>query len=287
MHSEQGRLCSSARYVASELDAIAAQAAQADATRSVSEAVIRGIKANDVMRLSASPEISGLNESMVAIANELRDVAARCASTGWCLWNHLCTFHLFCGLLGPEHVDFPSGITERHEWVCFPADATSSVVYASDGEEIVMNGSAAFGSGARYAEWAGVILKPGEHEPESRFVLADLSDPGVRIDPTWEAMSVRTSATDHIHYDDARAPGHRVVPFPAPTRFPFRDQSRPMIHPRYREDWVALSVVWLGAIATGIAEISLNETCENIRERIAIFRRCRCTSTAIAIGSPS
>ena len=44
-----------------------------------------------------------------------------------------------------------------------------------------------------------------------------------------------------------------------------------MINDRYREDWVGLSVVWLGAMATGLVEVSLNEVAASIKERIAIF----------------
>ncbi|MGR9093139.1 MAG: acyl-CoA dehydrogenase family protein, partial [Gammaproteobacteria bacterium] len=265
------RLPSGPRYIGPILDAIGEQAAAADASRSVDPAVIAAIKSNDVMRLSASPEISGLNESIVVIADELRAVAPRCTSTAWCLWNHLCTFHLFCGLLGSDNADFLRGITQRREWVCFPAGASSSVEYRNDGDDIVLNGSAAFCSGARYADWAGVILKLGSGAPEDRFVLADLRDPNVRIDPTWEAMSVRASATDHIYYEDVCVAAARVVPFPVPTRVAFRQPDLPILHARYREDWVALSVLWLGAMACGVAETSLDETADSIRERIAIF----------------
>lgn len=271
MSDNPPRLPSEPRYITPVLDAIGAQAAAADASRSVDPAVIAAIKANDVMRLSASPEIAGLNESIVVIADELRAVAPRCTSTAWCLWNHLCTFHLFCGVLGPDNAEFLRGITQRREWVCFPAGASSSVEYRNDGDGIVLNGSAAFGSGARYADWAGVILKPGSGAPEDRFVLADLRDPNVRIDPTWEAMSVRASATDHIYYENVRVAANRVVPFPVPTRIAFRDPGASVLHPRYREDWVALSVLWLGAMACGLAETSLEETAESIRGRIAIF----------------
>jgi 3-hydroxy-9,10-secoandrosta-1,3,5(10)-triene-9,17-dione monooxygenase len=271
MHSAEGRMSSAPRYIVSQLDAIAAQAANADLTRSISAEVIKDIKATDVMRLSSSPELGGLNESIVCMADELRAVAAHCGSTAWCLWNHLCTFHLFCGLLGPDNADMLAGITERHEWVCFPAGASSAVEFQEDGDDAVINGSAAFGSGSRYAEWAGVILDQRRDRPDPHFVLADLRDPHVRIDPTWEAMSMRASATDHIYYENLRAPLSRIVPFPIPTRIALRDPNFDVINFRYREDWVALSVLWLGAMACGVAEVSLNETCENIQERLAIF----------------
>ena len=82
---------------------------------------------------------------------------------------------------------------------------------------------------------------------------------------------LRASATDHIYYDGVDVPTRRVVPWPPKYREPFRNPDYPMIHHRYREDWVALSVLWLGAMATGVAELSLNETAESIQERIAIF----------------
>src|SRR5262245_32971138 len=101
---------------------------EADATRSVSAAVLDAIKTNDVMRMSATREIGGLESSIVAIGAELEAVAAACGSTGWCLWNHLCTFHFFCGLLGPGHTDLLTDVVTRHRWVCLPAGAGTAIV---------------------------------------------------------------------------------------------------------------------------------------------------------------
>jgi alkylation response protein AidB-like acyl-CoA dehydrogenase len=75
------------------LPMIAEQAAQADHTRSVDPAVIQAIKKTDIMRMSASLNIGGLESSVTAMAQELEAVASCCASTAWCLWNHLCVFH--------------------------------------------------------------------------------------------------------------------------------------------------------------------------------------------------
>jgi hypothetical protein len=88
-----GQVHGEAKYIAPLLGDIAAQASLADRTRSVSSGVITAIKKNDIMRMSASREIGAIEESIVAIANELRAIAPRCGSTAWCLWNHLCVFH--------------------------------------------------------------------------------------------------------------------------------------------------------------------------------------------------
>jgi alkylation response protein AidB-like acyl-CoA dehydrogenase len=268
--SRHGCIHGDARYIAPLLGEITAQAARADETRSVSPALIAAIKSNDIMRLSASPELSGLDETIVVIANELRAIAPKCGSTAWCLWNHLCTFHHFVGLLGPENADFLAGIVSKREWFCFPAGASSEVAGVESVGRTKLKGVAAFGSGGRYAEWAGVVFV-AEGAATLRFALVDLRHPKVRIEETWDGMSLRASATDHIYYGGVDVPSERVVPWPPKYRELFRKPDYAMIHHRYREDWVALSVLWLGAMATGVAEASVNETAQSIRDRIAIF----------------
>ena len=252
------------------LPAIAAQAAEADASRSVSDEVIALIKDNPVMGMTASPKLGGLNSTVTAVAHELAAVAACCSSTAWCLWNHLCTYHFFCALLGPEHDGLLGGITANREWVCFPAGASTRVNGVLQDDQIVLNGSAAFGSGARYGEFAGVVFVMSEVQDARRFTLVDLRSPGVTVDPTWKAMSLRASATDHVRYKDANVPAGRHVPFPDKFREVFRAPDFPVIHHRYREDWVALSDLWLGAMAVGLASAALAEAAEGIRERVAI-----------------
>jgi alkylation response protein AidB-like acyl-CoA dehydrogenase len=268
--STTGRVFGEAKYIAPLLDDIAGQALQADRTRSISPEVIAAIKRNDIMRMSATREIAGLGESMVAIANELRAIAPRCGSTAWCLWNHLCVFHHFAGVLGPAHADFLADIIARREWVCFPAGASSAVTAVDAGGRTVLSGVAAFGSGGRYAEWAGVaFLREDGKQPQ--FTMVDLRHEKVRIKPTWDGSALRASATDHVYYDEVDVPRDRVVPLPPKYRVLFRQPHHPMIHHRYREDWVAISVMWLGAMATGVAEASLNDTALGIRDRIAIL----------------
>ena len=236
LFSKHGRVQGDAKYLAPVLGSMTAQAAEADRSRSVAPELVAEIKKTDLMRMSATPNISGLGESIVAMADELRAAAAHCTSTAWCLWNHLCVFHHFAGLLGPGNADMLADAVSKREWFCFPAGASSQVAGVTSGGSTVLEGVAAFGSGGRYADWAGVVFK-AEGEDIPRFALADLHHPRVRIDPTWDAMSLRASATDHIYYDGIDVPSERVVPWPPMYRVAFRDPDRPMIHHRYREDW--------------------------------------------------
>jgi 3-hydroxy-9,10-secoandrosta-1,3,5(10)-triene-9,17-dione monooxygenase len=256
--------------VAPLLPLIAGQAAQADATRSVAPTVIAALKGNDVMRMSAVRALGGLESSISAIGRELEAVAAACGSTGWCLWNHLCVFHFYCGLLGPAQIGLLRSITANRHWVCLPAGAGTGVIGRVDGEQVVLNGVASFGSGGRYADYAGVtFVFEGERAPHLTLVRTDQE--GVRIDPTWKAMSLRASATDHVHYEEVRASLASVVTFPLPYRVLFRDPAYPVIDDRYREDWVALSDLWLGCMAVGVADAALKEACAGIQDRVAIM----------------
>lgn len=253
------------------LELISANAADADSSRSVADEVISALKANDVMRLTAAPELDGLNGTARHIAQELEGVAGACTSTAWCLWNHLATFHLFCGLLGPDNQQQLREITQQRQWVCFPAGASTAVRGAVVEKDLEITGKAAFGSGARYADFAGVSFMAADLREGPSFALVDLHKESVHIDPTWKAMSLRASATDHVNYNGARVPLSGVVRFPMKYRVTFRDPEFAVIHPRYREDWVALSDLWLGAMAVGVAATSLAEVCAGIAERIAIM----------------
>ena len=252
------------------LDMIAAQAGEADSNRFVSPEVISEIKNNDIMRFTASESMGGLEQSCTRVGQELEAIAAACSSTAWCLWNHLSTFHFFCGLLGPRHLDFLAGIVNKREWVCFPAGASTAVKGSQADQEIFLQGRAAFGSGARYGEWAGVAFMHQDDQSPS-FSMVNLSQPGVDIDRNWFAMSLRASATDTVLYEGARIPASRRVEFPFMYRVPFRDPGRPMIAHRYREDWVGLSDMWLGAIAVGLTQAALDEVTEGIKDRVAIM----------------
>jgi alkylation response protein AidB-like acyl-CoA dehydrogenase len=259
------------------LPLVAEQAAKADVTRSVDPEVIKAIKQTDLMRLSATRNIGGVEASISTIAAELEAIAGRCASTAWCLWNHLCVFHFICAQLGPAGVETLKSIVARREWVSFPAGAGTSVRGRRDGERVIIDGRASFASGSRYGEWAACLfaLEPEDGEkgekPDLRFTVVRTDAPGVCVDPTWFSMSLRASATDHINYNGVAVPVTLLRPFRFDFRYAFRDPAFTVVAPRYREDWVALSVLWLGAQAVGLASAALDETCAGLSGRVAIY----------------
>jgi alkylation response protein AidB-like acyl-CoA dehydrogenase len=145
------------------------------------------------------------------------------------------------------------------------------------GENIIIDGRASFASGSRYGEWAACLfaLAPENPQPETkpdlRFTVVRIDASGVSVDPTWFSMSLRASATDHINYQAVAVPVSLVRPFRFDFRYQFRDPATPVVAQRYREDWVALSVLWLGAQAVGLTQAALDETCTGLSGRIGIF----------------
>ena len=258
------------------LDALEAQAANADSTRTVASNVIESLRGSDVMRMAATKELGGVDSSILAMGRELEAVAARCPSTAWCLWNHLAVFHLFVGTLGPEHQSFLQELVQNGQWMSFPAGAGSGVHGRIEGDEAVLNGKATFGTGSRYADYCGVVFAVvGEDgEPlrpmDLRFSIVSTSVEGLKIDPTWDGSGLRASATDDLHYSEVRVPLDRCVQWYGANRAESL-RTVPVINHRYREDWVGISDLWLGWMANGIVRRSLQEIASSTRERRVIM----------------
>ena len=269
-HVGQGRVGRPSRYVTPLLADIPAQAETADTTRSISPDIVAALKLNDVVRMGACDELSGLNSSLAEIAVELGALAPCCASTAWVIWNHSVLFHHFSALLGPAHSCFLEGIVSGGELVSQGVGPGSNVTGTRDGDRFMINGVTSFATGCRYADWTGVgFMKDGKKALQ--FVLVDLQHPKVRVDATWEAMSVRASATDHVYLDGVEMAVAHVVPWAIKDRTVYREPDHPVIHQRYREDWTALAAMFLGVMASSVAETCLHEITTGNRDRIAIF----------------
>ena len=266
----QARVGQSARYLPPLLDEIANQAEHTDASRTIPSHIIEALKANDMIRMGACEELSGLNKSFVDIAVELGALAPCCTSTAWVIWNHTVLLHHFCGLLGPSHRDFFKGVVQDKQLISQGVGPGTEVIGERNGEHVTLNGVTAFATGCRYGDWTGVgFVEPGKKSLQ--FALVDLHSPKVRVDPTWEAMSVRASATDHVHFDHVKVSSDSVVEWPMQDRTVYRDSAHAMIHQRYREDWTALAAMFLGVMASSVAEACLNEITSGSRDRIAVF----------------
>lgn len=277
------------RVVTPFLAQIARQAEQADTSRSIDPKLIAALKASDVMKLAATSNIGGVDASILQIGRELEAIAANCASTAWTMWNHLAVFHLFVGCLGPGQNELISGIVDRGEWVCFGAGAGSGITGVIEGDTVRLNGSGAFSSGSRYADWGGaafvIVDDDGKRlEPlDIRFTVVPIDTHGVKIDPTWDGSGVRASATDDIFYTDVSVPLDRCVQWYGANRAAALREVA-VVDNRYREDWVGLSDIWLGWMGIGLVRAALSEATAEIRDRRSIMGKKMVTRPTVQVN---
>jgi len=275
--------------IAPFLAAIAAQAEEADRTRTVSRTVIEALRGSDVMRMSATTELGGLGKSMTHMGRELEAVATVCPSLAWCLWNHLCLFHLFVGALGPEQKPFLDGIVAGGHWVSMGAGAGSGVYGRIDGDEIVLDGRATWSTGCRYADHYGVVfaMAGDDGQPvrplDLRFTVVRADSEGISIEETWDGTGLRASATDDVFYRSVRVPLDRCVAWWGVNRA-VELRTAPVIHHRYREDWVGLSDLWLGWMACGVVRSAVAEAALEARGRKVIMGRSMLDRPAIQLN---
>lgn len=271
------------------LPAIAAQAAEADRTRTVSPEVIAALKASDVVKLSASANIGGLEASMLQIGRELEAISAACTSTAWVMWNHLCVFHLVVGCLGPDQADRLTGMVSAGETVCFPGGANTGVTGVIEGDRVRINGRGTFGSGGRYADWTGVafvVVDGGGNRVQPldlRMSVARIDDPTIKIDPTWDGSAVRASATDDMFFTGTELEVGRCVAWYGANRAEALREV-PVVAHRYREDWVGLSDLWLAWMGVGLARAALTEAVGQILGRKAILGRTMTTLPPVQLN---
>ena len=262
--------------IAPFLDMIEEQAVGADQTRSVASDVVEAVRGTDFMRMSATRNIGGVEETILHMGRELEAVAARCPSLAWCLWNHLCVFHLFVGAMGPEQQGLLADIVTKGHWVSFPGGARSSVYGRIDGDVAILNGTGRWGTGARYADYCGVAfaIAGDDGRPKRpmdiRFTIVPTSTEGLKIDPSWDGSGLRASATDDVHYTDVPVRLDDCVPWYGVNRAESL-RTIPVVHPRYREDWVGISDLWLAWMAVGLVRQTLLEAVEQAAGRRVII----------------
>ncbi len=266
----QSRAEPGAHYVTPLLKVVADQAATADTTSTRSAEVISAIKKNAVMTMTACEDLAGLNANLVDIGHELGALAPCCTSTAWIVWNHLILFHHFSGLFGPDHQDFLKSIVTNGHLITQGVGPGTAVTGTRKNGSVLVDGVTAFATGCRYSDWTGVaFIENGKKDLQ--FTLVDTHNPKVRVDPTWDAMSVRASATDHVYVDNIDVPAEHIVTWPMKDRETYRDPNRKMIHQRYRDCWTALGSMLMGVMASKLAGTCLDEITRDRRDRVAVF----------------
>jgi len=110
-------------------------------------------------------------------------------------------------------------------------------------------------------------------ERAPHLVLVRTDHKGVRIDPTWKAMSLSASATDHLSHEMCEPPLSSVVPFTrCRTVSLFSDPAYSVKMIVIARIWGRSRNLWIGCMAVGVSPTRINRTaCSSIQGRVAIM----------------
>lgn len=149
-------------------------------------------------------EVNFLTQLMV-----IEVIAGGCASTAWCLGNHTAAVRRAQGLMGDRVTPYTEAIVKEGALLSHAIVPSGTTSPAPGG--YISSGSWPFVSGSMRARWAflgtmvpgpppGWTPTDGITPPVShvRRLIVDVDSPGVRIEPTWQAMSLRASMSHDI-----------------------------------------------------------------------------------------
>lgn len=83
----------------------------------------------------------------------------------------------------------------------------------------VLNGCKIYSTGSTALRWGIVWAATQEAEPRMGHVLVPLDAPGVRIEPTWNQMGMRATASHTIHFENVALPEAFLVDLRKPEEW--------------------------------------------------------------------
>lgn len=190
------------------LPAVAAGAEAADETGRVPAATVNALRTAGVFRMLQPARFGGAETDPVRFFRAVRELATRCASTGWLA--SVLGVHPWQLALFPERA-------QREVWDDDP-DALAASSYAPagrlepDDEGYRLTGRWRFSSGCEHAAWlllGAYVVGPGGRPVDIRTVLVPAEQ--VRIVPEWDAVGLRGTASNGIAVEDLLVPAHRSI----------------------------------------------------------------------------
>lgn len=245
------------------------RASAADRERELPVENIQDLHESGMLTLAIPRELGGVEADLITQMTVYEIIGGACASTAWCLGNHgvMCTRLL--GMMGNGSHPYVQSIVNEGALIAhgaIPAGTTRAV----DGG-FISSGRWPFISGSNRAGWLWLsTLVPGpapgwkpasaNAEPpkeHNRWMLVKPDAPGVRIEPTWQAMAVRASMSNDVVLEEVFIPEERAAV-----------DNRPAPHESWLPDGPAALRVparsrpWMPAMMLGVAQAALTETIE-------------------------
>lgn len=196
---------------------LAKRAQEVDEAREIPSESISDLHEAGLLSMAIPRSQGGTEVDLVTQLMVIELIAGACASTGWCLGNHTAAVKRAQGLMGNRVIPYTEAVVAQGALFSHAIVPSGTTRPAPGG--YVSTGSWPFVSGSTRARWAflGTLVPgpptgwtsiDGAAPPEShvRRLIVELGSPGVRIEPTWQAMSLRASMSHNIVLDEVFVP---------------------------------------------------------------------------------
>ena len=192
---------------------LAKRAQEVDEAREVPPESISDLHEAGLLSMAIPSSQGGTEVDLVTQLMVIEVIAGACASTGWCLANHTAAVKRAQALMHDRVTPYAEAIVAEGALLSHAIVPSGTTRPAPGG--YVTTGSWAFVSGSMRARWAflgtlvpgpppGWTPTDGTTPPAShtRRLIVELDSPGVRIEPTWQAMSLRASMSHDVVLDE-------------------------------------------------------------------------------------
>lgn len=269
IYGDDDRIISRAKSVAMRLSE---RARAVDKARELPVETVHDLHEAGLLTLNISRAQGGSEADLATQTAIFEIIGGACASTAWCLGNHITTCLIVQNLLGEDSGAYIKAVVEEGAILAHAQIPAGTIRVVPGG--FVVSGRWPFVSFSHRARWAflstlvqgqppgwtptmAVPDPPGFH---NRWVGVGIGDSGVSVEDTWHAMAVRASMSNDVLLDEVFIPLDKAPVFnrPAPEVPWFMDAPPALRIP-------SRSTSWIAAIMLGVAQSALNDTIEYAR----------------------
>ena len=229
---------------------IAGRSSEADRERRVPIENIQDLHEAGLLTVVIPRNLGGTEADLVTQVAVYELIGGACASTAWVMGNH----SVFCtramGMMGDDSHFLIRDVVDNGALISHAAIPGGDTKRSSGG--FIASGRWPFVSGSNLSTWMFLSTMV---EDENRFMIIPTSQPGLTIEPTWQAMAARGSMTNDVLLDKVFVP-EGMAPI----------ARRPAPHEPWLPDGPAVlkvptkARVWMSGMMLGVAQAALDDT---------------------------
>ena len=236
-----------------------------DQAREIPVETVKDLHESGLLAMSIPRASGGTEADLVTVVSVYEILAKACASTSWCLVNHVAACGILQRSLGDASGPYLRAVVEDGAALAFGAVPSEAETKVSDGGYIA-TGRWPFISFSHRCRWVLLITRiqgsptgKSPTGPDGRCLIVPLANDGVRIEDTWQAMSLRGTMSndvvlDQVFFTEEQAP---VFTRPAPGETTIDSDPAAL-----RGAGLASGRLLTGPIMLGVAQAALDSTIE-------------------------